>query len=115
MKFALLVAIVAEELEEKAIDVAKEAGAAGMTILNARGIGVEEKKTFFGLTYQGSQTVLVCVLEKKLSLVVMKALTDDLELKTHSKGVVFTVPLEHLAGIDHRQIESFTEQILDNI
>jgi nitrogen regulatory protein PII len=115
MKFALLVAIIAEELEEKAIDVAKEAGAAGMTILNARGIGVEERKTFFGLTYQGSQTVLVCVLEKKLSLVVMKALTDDLELKTHSKGVVFTVPLEHLAGIDHRQIESFTEQILDNI
>jgi len=115
MKFSLLVAIVAEELEDKAIDVAKQAGAGGMTILSARGIGVEEKKTFFGLTYQGSQTVLVWVLEKKLSLVVMKALTDDLELKTHSKGVVFTVPLEHLAGIDMRQIESFTEQILDNI
>jgi nitrogen regulatory protein PII len=115
MKFAMLIAIVAEDLEEKAIDVAREAGAGGMTILSARGIGAEEKKTFFGLTYQGSQTVLICVLERKLSLAVMKALTDDLELKTHSKGVVFTVPLEHLAGIDHRQIESFTEQILDNI
>lgn len=115
MKFAMLVAIVAEELEEKAIEVAKGAGAGGMTILNARGIGAEEKKTFFGLTYQGTQTMLVCVMEKKLALMVMKALTEDLELKTHSKGVVFTVPLEHLAGIDHRQIESFAEQIRENI
>jgi nitrogen regulatory protein PII len=115
MKFALLVAIVAENLEEKAIDVARQAGAGGMTILSARGTGVEEKKTFFGLTYQGSQTMLVCILEKKLALSVMKALTDDLELKTHSKGVVFTIPLEHLAGIDTRQIESFAEQIRDNI
>ncbi|MFU8820895.1 MAG: P-II family nitrogen regulator [Gammaproteobacteria bacterium] len=115
MKFALLVAIVAEELEEKAIDVAREAGASGMTILAARGIGAEEKKTFFGLTYQGSQALLICILEKKLSLLVMKALTEDLELKKHSKGVVFTVPLEHLAGIDTRQIESFAEQIRDNI
>jgi hypothetical protein len=45
----------------------------------------------------------------------MKALTDGLELKKHSKGVVFTVPLEHLAGIDTRQIESFVERIREDI
>jgi nitrogen regulatory protein PII len=115
MKFSLLVAIVAEELEEKAIEVARNAGAGGMTILSARGTGAEEKKTFFGLTYQGTQTMLICIMEKKLSLVVMKALTEDLELKSHSKGVVFTFPLEHLAGIDNRQIESFAEQVRENI
>lgn len=115
MKFALLVAIVAEEMEEQAIDAAKQAGACGMTIIGGRGIGASEKKTFFGLTYQGSQTVIVCVLERKLSLGVMKALTEELELKKHSKGVVFTVPLEHIAGIDTRQIESFVEQIREEI
>ena len=115
MKFAMLIAIVAEEMEEKAIDVAKQAGAGGMTLLGARGIGAEEKKTFFGLTYQGSQAVLICVLEKKLSLHVMKALTHELDLKIDSRGVVFTVPLDHLAGIDTRQIESFTEQIREDI
>jgi nitrogen regulatory protein PII len=115
MKFAGLIAIIAEDLEEKAIDVAKQAGAGGMTILNARGIGAAEKKTFFGLTYQGTQTVILCVLERKLALIVMKALTEELELKRHSKGVVFTVPLEHIAGIDTRQIESFVEQIREDI
>ena len=43
MKFAALVAILADDLEEKAIDSAKKAGAGGVTILDARGIGTKEK------------------------------------------------------------------------
>lgn len=115
MKFALLVAILAEDLEEKAIDLARQAGAGGVTILNGRGIGAKEKKTFFGLTYEGSQTVLICVLERTLSLTVMKALTKGLDLNQHTKGVVFTMPLDHIAGIDMQQIESFEERIRDDL
>ena len=43
MKFSVLVAILAEDLEEKAIKSAKAAGAGGITILNGRGLGAEEK------------------------------------------------------------------------
>jgi AAA+ superfamily predicted ATPase len=63
------------------------------------------------LTYEGSQTVLICVLEKKLSLAVMKALTRELDLVKRSHGVVFTMPMEHIAGIDTRQVKRFEEQI----
>lgn len=115
MKFSVLVAILADDLEEKAIDVARASGAGGVTILDARGIGAREKKTFFGLTYEGSQSVLVFVLEKKLSLAVMKNLTRELNLKVDSRGVVFTIPLEHIAGIDTGQITLFEEKIKDEI
>lgn len=115
MKFAVLVAILADELEEKAIDIAKQTGAGGVTILNGRGLGAEAKKTFFGLTYEGSQSVLLFVLEKKLSLAVMKAITQGLDLKNHAKGVIFTVPLEHIAGIDMGQINRFQETLKDDI
>ncbi|PTD96154.1 P-II family nitrogen regulator [Pseudothauera lacus] len=115
MKFAVLVAILADDLEEKALEIAREAGAAGVTILDARGIGAQEKKTFFGLTYEGSQSVLVFVLEKKLSLTVLKKLTEQLNLRTESKGVVFTLPLEHIAGIDTSQIQRFEQRIKDDI
>jgi hypothetical protein len=47
MKFSVLVAILAEELEEQAIEVARRHGAGGVTILGAKGIGAKEKKTFF--------------------------------------------------------------------
>lgn len=85
MKFALLVAILAETLEEKAIDIARRAGAGGVTLLDARGVGATEKKTFVGLTYEGSQTVLICVLGRKLSLAVMN---EGLDPGTGSREAV---------------------------
>lgn len=115
MKFAALVAILAEDLEERAINSAKKAGAGGVTILDARGIGTKEKKTFFGLTYEGSQSVLLFVLEKQLSVKVLKQITRDLNLKSNSKGVIFTLPLEHIAGIDIEQLERFESRIRDDI
>ena len=115
MKFSVLVAILAEDLEEQAIDIAKRAGAGGVTILDGRGIGAKEKKTFFGLTYEGSQSVLLMVLEKKLSLTVLKNLSRELDLKNTTRGVVLTVPLEHIAGIDIGQIHQFEEHIKDDI
>jgi len=115
VKFSVLVAILAEELEEKAIEVARATGAGGVTIMGGRGIGAQEKKTFFGLTFEGSQSVLVFVLEKKLSLAVLKALNQALDLRSDTRGVVFTLPLEHLAGIDLRQIQQFEERLKDDI
>lgn len=113
MKFAALVAILADDLEEQAIESAREAGAGGVTILDARGIGTREKETFFGLPYEDSQSVLLFVLEQELSARVLERLTRDLELDTHSKGVVFTLPLEHVAGIDPQQLERFQSRLND--
>lgn len=115
MKFSVLVAILAEDLEETAVKSAKSAGAGGITILNGRGLGAEQKKTFFGLTYEGSQSVLILVLEKKLSLQVMKRLVRDLDLNNDSRGVVFTLPLDHIAGIDPTQVEQFEQLIRKDI
>ena len=115
MKFSVLVAILAEEMEEKAVDIAREAGAGAVTLLNARGITADTKKTFFGLTYEGAQSVLLFVLEKKLSLLVLKSLTRELNLDNDSRGICFTVPLEHLGGIDTRDVDQFTRKLEDEI
>lgn len=115
MKFSVLVAIVAEELEEKAHEVAKKVGAGGVTILSARGIGAREKKTFLGLTYEGRESVLIYVLERKLAHDVLKALNKELELEKEDRGVAFTMPIEHLAGIDRFQLMKFQEKIKEEI
>jgi len=112
MKFAMLVAIVPEELEQNAIDEARELGAGGITVMSARGISNSVKKTFFGLTYDGSQSVLMMVLEKTLSLQVVKAIQQLLKVaEDDSKGLVFTLAIDHLAGIDMSQVEKFEEHI----
>jgi len=115
MKFSLLGAIVPENLEQTCIDAAKELGAGGITVISGRGISNQVKKSFFGLSYDGSQTVLLMVLEKGLSLQILKALQDlVMPDGKNSEGLVFTVPLEHLGGIDVSQIAKFEEHLKEN-
>jgi len=111
MKFSVLIAVLAEELEDKAIDIARKEGAGAVTLFNARGITADEKKTFFGLTYEGSQSILMFVLEKRLSLQVLKCLTRELNLENDTRGIVFTFPIEHVGGINMEEVEQFTESL----
>lgn len=116
MKFSVLVAIVPEEQEQDCIDAARGQGAGGVTVLAGRGISNTAKKTFFGLSYDGSQSILVMVLEKGLSLDILKAIQHILmPAKKDSRGVVFTVPLEHLGGIDLSQVEKFEQHVKDSL
>ncbi|MBF0273708.1 MAG: transcriptional regulator [Nitrospinae bacterium] len=109
MKFSVLVSIVSEEFEEKALKTAKDTGAGGVTILKGKGIGNEEKKIFFGLTYEGHQSVLIYVLERKLALKILKKFSQDNDLEDNS--VTFTLPIEHLTGINLKQLIKFEDQI----
>lgn len=115
MKFSVLAAILTEEMEDKAIDIARKSGAGAVTIMSGRGITADEKKTFFGLTFEGSQSVLIYVLERRLSLHVLKKITRELDLENDPRGVAFTIPLEHLRGINIEEVEQFTESLKGEI
>ncbi|MFO7527649.1 MAG: transcriptional regulator [Marinobacter sp.] len=116
MKFSALVAIVPEDLEQECVDAARDLGAGGMTVLSGRGISNTTRKTFFGLTYDGSQSVLLMVLERALSLEVLKALQKVvMPDPKDSQGLIFTVPLEHLGGIDMAQVEKFEQHLKDSL
>ena len=115
MKFEILIAIVAQEKENEAIDIAKENGAGGVTITQGNGIGLNEKKTFFGLTYERSESLLFFVLEKNTCLKVMKALNKGLDLENTGHGMVLSMPISHLAGIAPKQLEKFEDQIREEV
>ena len=112
MKFTALVAIIEDKDEEAAIDVAKEAGAGGVTIIHGKNIGLEEKKVFFGLTLEENISVLLFVLPRKLSMKVMKAIRLKFDLdNAQNGGLVFTLPLSHVAGLDTKELHKFEDDI----
>ena len=116
MKFSVLVAIVPEDQEQDCVNAARDLGAGGITGIPGRGISNTAKKTFFGLTYDGSQSVLLMVLEKGLSLDILKVIQKIL-MPDHndSRGLVFTLPLEHLGGIDMSQVAKFEQHLKDSL
>ncbi|WP_300361042.1 transcriptional regulator [Hydrogenimonas sp.] len=112
MKFVALVAVVPEEREEEAIEVAKNAGAGAVTILHGRSLGLKEKKIFFGLTLEENVTVLHFILPGRLSLRVMKALTRALDIESdENSSVIYTMPLGHVAGLNVEELHKFENEV----
>ena len=112
MKFTALVAIIQDKDEEKAIQIAKEAGAGSVTILHGRTIGLEEKKVFFGLTLEENVSMLFFVLPRKLSMKVMRALRQEFDLDNpENRGMAFSLPLSHVAGLDTHELHQFEDNI----
>jgi len=104
MQFVALVAVIEDKEEERAIKVAKEAGAGSVTILHGKTIGLEEKKVFFGLTLEENVSALLFILPRRLSMKVMK---DNHE----NSGFAFTIPLSHVAGLDINELHKFEDNI----
>lgn len=112
MKFVALITIIPDQEEERAIEVAKKAGAGGVTIIHGRSIGLKEKKVFFGLTLEENVSMLVFVLPRKLSMKVMKALRKAFDLDSHeNRSLAFTMPLSHVAGLDNDELHQFEKDI----
>ncbi len=112
MKFVALVAIIANKDEEKAIGIAKEAGAGAATIIHGNNIGLKEKKVFFGLTLEENVSILLFILPRRLSMQVMKALRVQLNLDDHdNSSLAFTMPLSHVAGLNNDELHKFEQDI----
>lgn len=111
MKFTAIVVIAPDDLEDRIIEHAQGAGATGVTILPGKGIGGEARKTFFGLTFEGTQSVLLMVVGSHLGAPILKELHSILVKGTESRGLAFAVPIEHLTGIDVRQVVRFEEHL----
>jgi len=112
MKFAVLVAIIQDKDEEEAIEVAKSAGAGGVTIIHGRNIGLKEKKVFFGLTLEENVSLLIFLLPKRTSLKVMRALRSEFDLDNpENSGVTFTISLSHIAGLDREELHKFEKDV----
>lgn len=102
MPLSLVVAVVADALEERAIDIARRQGVEGVTILPARGINFPEHMTFFNLTYRGLETVLLWLAEDAdHGEAVAAALNRELDLLQPMTGLAFTLPIERFSGCTH--------------
>ena len=110
MKFVALISIVTAENEENIRKIAKELGASGAMVIQAKGSGFEEKKSFFSLTFEGNHTILLYILEEKMARSVLKAIKKDIE-EGKSEGVAFTTPISHVVGLNQTVIKKFEEKI----
>lgn len=91
--------IVNQGFAEEAMDVAREQGVRGGTILNARGVAREQEAAFFGITIQQEKEILMMVVEKEIKDKVLNALYSRMGMAKHAKGIAFSLPVSDVAGL----------------
>ena len=100
MPFSAINIIVPIEKEEKVLIAARSAGARGVTITKARGMGLERMDNFFNRLHEGeSDSNLMFITQSKKVDTIIKAVVDELDLTGVGQGLAYSHPISHLKGL----------------
>lgn len=116
MHFKLLIALVNEEKTNAVMQAARAAGATGATVIsNARGEGLEQSKTFFGLTLETQRDMLLFLVEEHLARPILETIGNIGEFDTDKgSGIAFQLDVEDAIGVLH-QVEELVDKIEEEI
>jgi nitrogen regulatory protein PII len=112
MIFKIVFAPVKNHKTDAIVDAAKAAGATGATIIPARGTGMHEAKTFFGLTLEDQTDIVMFLLEEHLVKPVLSAIRKAGDFDKPGTGIAFVLPIEKVIGLES-QIDKFKEEVRD--
>ena len=95
----VIFAIVNSGYAEEVMDVAREHGARGGTIINARGVAGEEAAAFFGITLHAEKEILMMVVDKTIRDDILNAIYKQMGMAKKAQGIAFSLPVSDVAGL----------------
>jgi hypothetical protein len=112
MRFKLLVSFVDDHLTEAVTHAARKAGATGCTVVtNARGEGLERKKTFLGLSLETQRDMVLLLVEEHRARHILETVGEAGQFDTSpGTGIAFQVDVEDAVGVAH-QVKSITPSL----
>ena len=116
MHFKLIIALIEDDKTDAVMHAAREAGATGMTVINhARGEGLKQSKTFFGLTLETQRDMLMMLVEEHLSRSILEKIAEVGEFDSKpGSGIAFQIDVEDAVGIK-QQIASLSDVVEEEI
>ncbi len=97
-KISMIVTIVDKGNTETVMDAARAAGAGGGTVVRAKGTGAEIAK-FFGVAISEEKEMVYIVARRDTRDAIMKAIMDKAGSQTEAHGVLFSLPIECVVGL----------------
>lgn len=102
-KYHLIITIVLEGHLEQVMAAAKRVGAQGGTVIRGRGLGNKEAMKLFGFEIEPGRDIVLNVVEDSIKNKVMEEITKDVGIKTASKGICLSIPVDNAIGIDNEK------------
>jgi nitrogen regulatory protein PII len=98
-KYELLVTIANQGYIELIMDAARNADAAGGTVIHAKGTGMERAEKFFGVSLAAEKEVIFIVAKKEQKNKIMKSIMEKAGMGSKAKSIVFSLPVTSIAGL----------------
>ena len=101
MSFAyeLMIAIVNRGHVDDVMDVARQAGAMGGTVLHAKGTSPEGASRFFGMSIADEKEMLMILTAAVQKKAIMRAIMDQAGIQSPAHTVMFSLPVSSVAGL----------------
>ena len=100
MPFSAVHVIVPKEKTETALLAAKKAGARGVTIMDAHGMGLSQLDNFYNRLQEESRDAnLMFITQTKNVDTIIKAIITDLDIAGEGHGLTFSYPVSHIKGL----------------
>lgn len=116
MHFKLLIALVEDDKTDAVLKAAREAGATGATVLNqARGEGLKQAKSFFGLTLETQRDMLLFLVEEHLARNILEKIAAVGQFDaTPGTGIAFQLDVEDAVGVA-QQVQKLTPVVEEQL
>ena len=98
-KYSLITVITEKGCSDMVMDAAREVGARGGTVVHAKGTGREEDAKFFGVSISPEKEMIYIATRKSERAEIMRAIMEKAGPQTEAKAVVFSLPVEDIAGL----------------
>ena len=98
-EYELIIVIANQGYNNLVMDAAREQGAGGGTVLNAKGTGMEKAEQFLGVSIAAEKEMIFIVTKKKDKNAIMKAIMERAGMNSKAKSIVFSLPVTSTAGM----------------
>lgn len=97
--YEVIFAIVNEGYADDVMDVARDHGARGGTIINGRGVARADAAAFFGITVHTEKEIVMIVVSKDIKDDVLNAIYKEMGMAKKAQGIAFSLPVTDTAGL----------------
>ena len=98
-KYELLVVIANHGYSDLIMDAARGAGAAGGTVIHAKGTGMEGAEKFLGISLAAEKEMIYIVVHRDKRNEIMSAIMRDAGMASKAKSICFTLPVSATAVV----------------
>ena len=99
-KYALIAAVVNQGYTENLMNVARSVGAGGGTVIHTHRVAGAIDAGVFGFGVEDEKEIVLIVANEEDKTAIMQAISAECGVKTDAKGIVLSLPIESVIGLD---------------